>query len=60
MTEALRQRGAEHERAYVESLRAQGLQISAIDQKQSPDARVAETLEAMGRGAGSSSRPPRG
>ena len=51
MTEALRQRGAEHERAYVESLRAQGLQISEIDQKQSPDARVAETLEAMRRGA---------
>ena len=32
MTDALRQRGAEHERAYVESLRTQELQIVEIDQ----------------------------
>src|SRR5829696_6963198 len=50
MTDALRQRGAEHERAYVESLRTQGFQIADIDQKQSTDSRVAQTLEAMRRG----------
>jgi uncharacterized protein len=51
MTEALRQRGAEHERGYVESLRKTGLQIAEIEPKQSPDARVAQTLDAMRRGA---------
>ena len=51
MTEALRRRGAEHERAYVESLRTLGLGIVEIDQKQPPDGRVAQTLEAMRSGA---------
>jgi predicted RecB family nuclease len=51
MTEALRRRGAEHERAYVESLRTVRLGIVEIDQKQPPDGRVAQTLEAMRSGA---------
>src|SRR5687767_3978667 len=50
MTDALRQRGVEHERLYVESLRTLGFQIAGIDQTQSTDARVAQTLEAMRRG----------
>ena len=51
MTDALRQRGAEHERAYVENLRTLGLGIVEIGQEQPPDARVAQTLEAMRTGA---------
>ena len=51
MTEALRRRGAEHERAFAESLRRLGLGIVEIDQEQPPDARVAQTLEAMRSGA---------
>ena len=51
MTEALRRRGAEHERAFAESLRRLGLEIVEIDQEQPPDARVAQTLEAMRSGA---------
>ncbi len=51
MTEALRRRGAEHERAYVESLRTLGLGMVEIDPKQPPGGRVAQTLEAMRSGA---------
>jgi uncharacterized protein len=48
VVEALRERGAEHERNYVESLRAQGLRVVDVrDDGASPDA----TLAAMESGA---------
>lgn len=49
--EALRRRGAEHERAYVASLRAQGLRVVEIDAEQPRDARVGRTVAAMRDGA---------
>ena len=51
MADALRKRGAEHERAYVASLRAKGLQVVEIDQEPPPDAGIARTLDAMRSGA---------
>ncbi len=49
--QALRERGARHERAYVDSLRARGLEVIEIDQERHADARVAATLDAMRNGA---------
>jgi predicted RecB family nuclease len=51
VAQALRDRGAEHERAYVDYLRAQGLGVVGIDGAVLPDARVADTLAAMRGGA---------
>jgi len=51
MADALGARGAEHERAYVASLRAEGLQVVEIDQEQPTEARIAQTLDAMRSGA---------
>ncbi len=49
----LRQRGTEHELAYVEHLRGQGLQVVEIPskEKESPDRRVAATTAALQSGA---------
>lgn len=49
--DALRMRGAEHERAYVASLHAKGHQVVEIDQELAPDARITQTLDAMRSGA---------
>ena len=51
VAQALRDRGAEHERAYVDSLRAQALQVVEINDAALPEARVADTLAAMRGGA---------
>ena len=51
VAQALRDRGVEHERAYVASMRAQGLRVVEIDDAALPDARVADTLAAMRGGA---------
>ncbi len=51
VAQALRDRGVEHERAYVASMRAQGLRVDEIDDAALPDARVADTLAAMWGGA---------
>ncbi|MBI2220393.1 MAG: TM0106 family RecB-like putative nuclease, partial [Acidobacteria bacterium] len=47
----LRERGIKHERAYVDHLRGQGLNIVEIATDESPDVRVARTLEALKSGA---------
>ena len=49
--QALRDRGAAHEQAYVERLRLEGRQVVVITSDGAPAARVAETLDAMRRGA---------
>ena len=51
MTEALRRRGAEHERAFAESLRRLGPRDCRDRSGAATDARVAQTLEAMRSGA---------
>jgi predicted RecB family nuclease len=51
VAQALRDRGAEHERAYVDSLRGQGLRVVEIDDQASLDARVADTVASMRGGA---------
>jgi predicted RecB family nuclease len=50
--QALRDRGAAHERAYVASLRARGLDVVEIDQALTAEQRVAASLDAMRAGAG--------
>jgi predicted RecB family nuclease len=50
MVQALRERGAEHEQAYVTSLRDQRLDVVEIDADQNLVARAAATLEAMTAG----------
>jgi predicted RecB family nuclease len=50
-TELLRQKGLEHERAYLERLASQGLSVESIPASLTPDDRVAATLAAMRRGA---------
>ena len=57
MTEALRQRGAEHERAYVESLRAQGLQIRRLTRSSHPTLALRRRSRRCAAGQRSSSRP---
>lgn len=44
-------RGLEHERTYVASLKSRGLQIVTVADVQDPEAAVAQTLEAMRSGA---------
>ena len=51
LLQAMRDRGAAHERAYVESLRAEGLQIIEIDSNHPIGARAAATVQAMQDGA---------
>lgn len=51
MAQALRDRGAAHERAYVDTLRASGLDVIEIDEELEPAARAAATLDAMRNGA---------
>jgi uncharacterized protein len=52
LLELLWQRGAEHEKAYVESLRAAGHGVTDLESlKRDPDAAVAATLDAMRAGA---------
>lgn len=46
----LRERGATHERAYVDYLRRQGLNVVEILIDESPDVRVAQTLQALAAG----------
>lgn len=50
VAEALRERGAAHERAYVDKLRAEGFDVVEIDSERDLDARVAATLDAMQSG----------
>ena len=52
MAQALRDRGAEHERAYVTALRARGLAVTEIADGADSAARASATLEAMRAGAG--------
>ena len=47
----LQEKGAAHERAYVEHLRAQGLTIVEIPGEASPDERVSQTAAALKSGA---------
>src|SRR6476661_8195556 len=47
----LREKGAAHERAYVEYLRAQGLTVVEIPVDASPDERVSQTVVALKSGA---------
>src|SRR6185503_6891946 len=47
----LQERGAAHERAYVEHLRAQGLTIVEIPVNAAPDERVSQTVAALKSGA---------
>jgi uncharacterized protein len=48
--QALRERGLEHERAYVQSLESRGLQVIRVSEDAPVDVRVAMTLEAMRAG----------
>ena len=43
----LREKGAAHERAYVEHLRAQGLTVVEIQVDAAPDERVSQTVVAL-------------
>ena len=47
----LREKGAAHERAYVEHLRAQGLTVVEIQVDAAPDERVSQTVVALKSGA---------
>jgi hypothetical protein len=49
--QALRDRGAAHERAYVDSLRARGIDLVVIDHEQPLSGRLTATLGAMRAGA---------
>lgn len=54
LLDVLRQRGDDHERAYVQSLRGQGLQVvelAHLDSLRQPDELVAATVHAMRTGA---------
>ena len=48
---ALQERGRAHERAYLEHLRQQDLQITAVPDDVAPDARVQQTRDALHAGA---------
>ena len=54
LADTLRQRGQEHERRYVDSLRAKGLHVEDLTSTKEPgiaaEGRVAKTLDAMRRG----------
>src|SRR5436190_15311507 len=47
----LRERGEAHERAYVDHLRRQRLNVVEIPNEEAPDVRVAGTLDALRSGA---------
>ncbi len=49
-TRLLRERGAAHERAYVEHLRAGGLAVVEVPQHETPDSRVKATIAALQSG----------
>jgi predicted RecB family nuclease len=51
IVQALRDRGVEHEQAYVASLRAGGLQVIVIEAELDPVARARSTIDAMQHGA---------
>src|SRR4051812_43958337 len=51
LLEVLWKRGADHEKRYVDSLRAQGRGIVDLNSDFASDVRVAHTLEAMRAGA---------
>ena len=51
LLELLFQRGLEHERRYVESLRAEGKSVVDLSDSGSSDERVAQTMDAMRTGA---------
>lgn len=50
-TRRLRERGAEHERAYLQYLRSEGLHVVEVLPHGSPGSRVAATVEALQSGA---------
>jgi hypothetical protein len=50
-TRHLRERGQEHERAYLQHLRSEGLHVIEVPQHASPGSRVAATVEALQSGA---------